>query len=190
METLKAINRRASLKSFISSKDIEPEKIRQVLEAGRLAPSAENAQPWYFLVVKGKKNVQKLVDETFNLGVNAIAREAPAILIVFANPAVGRVIHGRPYYPFDVGMAVENMLVAATDLGLVTHIMTNLNEDALKKFLGVPDEITFMVATPLAYPNTSAIDEAVRKRRQTERIKKELKEIVYWDRWGNVAKAL
>lgn len=156
------------------------------MEAGRLAPSAENTQPWYFIVVKGKENVQKLVDETFNLEVNAVAREAPVILIVLANSSVGRVIHGREYYPFDVGMAVENMLVAATDLGLVTHLMTNLNEDALKKFLGVPNDITFMVATPLAYPTTDSIDETVQKRRQTERIKKKLKEIVYWGRWGNV----
>ena len=75
METLKAISQRASLKSLISSKDVEPEKIRQVLEAGRLAPSAENTQPWYFIVVQGKENVQKLVDETFNLEVNAAARD-------------------------------------------------------------------------------------------------------------------
>ena len=184
METLKAISQRASLKTHISSREVEPEKIRQVLEAAQLAPSAGNSQPWYFIVVNNKETVHKLVDETFT-EVNAAAREAPVILVVLSNPSEGRVIHDREYYLFDVGLAVENMVLAATDLGLVTHLMTNVkSEEAVKKFLGVPNEVKFIVATPLAYPTVTSVEEAARER-LSKRTRKDLKEIVYWNRWGN-----
>jgi nitroreductase len=133
METLKAIGLRTSLKTRISAKDIEPEKVRQVLNAGRLAPSAHNGQPWCFVVVNDRETVRKLVDNTFNQEVNRAARNAPVIIVVVANPDEGRVIHNREYYSFDIGLAVENMLLAATDLGLVTHLMSNVkSEGALK----------------------------------------------------------
>ncbi|MFH1169271.1 MAG: nitroreductase family protein [Chloroflexota bacterium] len=185
METQKAIQQRASLKSLVSDKAIEPEKVRQVVEAGRLAPSTGNCQPWRFIVVNDRNTVKKVVNESFNLSVNAAAGEAPVLLVVLANPAEGKTSNNRDYTSFDVGMAVENMLLAATDLGLVTHLMTNLNPGALKKLLGVPDDIDFVVATPLAYP-TASVEAAVKERRSS-RPHKELKDIVYWNRWGKAA---
>ena len=188
METLKAIGLRTSLKSHISSKKVEPEKVRQVLDAARLAPSAHNGQPWRFIVVDDKETVQKFVDETFNQEVNRVAREAPVIIVVLAKPDESRVIHNREFYPFDLGLAVENMLLAATDLGLVTHMMSNVNsERAVKEFLGVPKEVKFMVAIPLAYPTTPTLEEAARER-LSKRTRKDLSEIVHWNRWGNLEK--
>ena len=75
------------------------------------------------------------------------------------------------------------MLVAAADQGLITHLMTNLNRETLKSLLGVPEEMEFIVATPLAYPNTDSVEKAVQERRKS-RPHKELKEIVYWNKWG------
>ena len=183
METLQTMNQRASLKSHISSRAIEPKKIRRILEAGQVAPSAGNRQAWYFIVVNDKKTVEKLVDEAFNLAVNAAAREAPVILVALSNPSDGAVIGGQEYYLFDIGLAVENMILAATDLGLVTHLMTNLNEEALKKVLGVPNEVRFVIATPIAYPTTASYEEAARER-LGKRKRKDLKEIAYWNQWG------
>ena len=87
------------------------------------------------------------------------------------------------YYLFDVALAVENMLLAATDLGLVTHPMTGVNEAELKKALGIPDEIRFVVATPLAYPAQNSYDEAAGER-LSQRTRKDLPEIVYYNAWG------
>ena len=80
-------------------------------------------------------------------------------------------------------MAVENMLLAATDLGLLTHPMTGVNEDELKGILGIPFEVRFVAATPLAYPAEGSYEEAV-KERQSQRTRKDLKELVYSNVWG------
>ena len=80
------------------------------------------------------------------------------------------------------------MLLAATDLGLVTHMMSNVkSERAVKEFLGVPNELKFMVAIPLAYPTTPTLEEAARER-LSKRTRKDLSEIVHWNRWGNLEK--
>ncbi len=182
METLSAINKRASLKTHLSPREVEDEKIAKILEAARLAPSARNSQPWRFILVKGKENVEAVVDEAF-MGMNQIVREAPALIIACANPSDDDIHEGREYYLFDVGLAVENMLLAATDLGLVTHPMTAVHEDKLRKVLHIPNEVRFVAATPLAYPAEGSYEAAAREK-LGQRTRKDLKEVVYTNAWG------
>ena len=182
METLETINKRASLKTCLSPRDVEQEKIEKILDAARLAPSARNSQPWRFIVVKDKKTIETLVSRAFSER-NAVVSEAPVIIIACANPGDDAIIGGREYYLFDVALAVENMLLAATDLGLVTHPMTGVDEDELKKVLGVPDEVRFVVATPLSYPADGSYEEAAQER-LSQRTRKDLRELVYWNAWG------
>ena len=73
--------------------------------------------------------------------------------------------------------------MAATDLGLVTHPMAALNEDKLKDILGIPREVRFVVATPLAYPAEGSYTEAA-KERLGQRTRKDLQEFVYSNAWG------
>ena len=86
METIEAISKRASLKACLSARDVEQEKIEKVLEAAKLAPSALNKQPWRFVVVKGKENVETVVNKAFREP-NQVAKEAPVIVIACANPS-------------------------------------------------------------------------------------------------------
>jgi len=182
METLEAINKRASLKSHISARDIEEEKISKILDAARVAPSARNSQPWRFIVVKDKETIESLVSRAFGER-NLMLKEAPVIIVACANPNDDIVRDGKEYYLFDVALAVENMVLAATDLGLVTHLMSGVNEDELKKTLGIPDEVRFVVATPLAYPVEDSYEEAVEER-LSQRTRKSLQEVVYSNTWG------
>jgi len=182
METLETIGKRASLKSFLSAREVEQEKITKILDAARLAPSARNAQPWRFIVVRGKENVENVVTKAF-FGFNQIAKEAPVLIIACANPSDDDIHEGREYYLFDVGLAVENILLAATDLGLITNPMTAVNESELRKVLHIPDEVRFVVATPLAYPRTRSYEEAARER-LSQRARKSLKEFAYSNVWG------
>jgi nitroreductase len=185
METLEAINKRASLKTHISARDVEQDKILKILEAARLAPSSRNNQPWRFIVVEGKENVETVVDKAF-MEVNQIVKEAPVLIIVCANPNDDDTHEGREYYLFDLGLAVENMLLVATDLGLVTHPMAAVHEDELKKLLGIPPEVRFVVATPIAYPAEGSYEEAAREK-LGQRTRKDLKELVYANAWGKAS---
>lgn len=182
METLDTINKRASLKTRLSPRHVEQEKIERILDAARLAPSARNSQSWRFIVVKDKETIETLVSKAFSER-NAVVREAPVIIIACANPSDDLIIGGREYYLFNVALAVENMLLAATDLGLVTHPMTGVDEDELKKALRIPDEVRFVVATPLSYPAEGSYEEAAQER-LSQRTRKDLGELVYWDAWG------
>src|SRR5665811_638621 len=62
VHTLEAISKRCSLKTHLSKKLVEPEKIAQVLDAARLAPSARNLQPWRFVVVQGDEAIAQLAN--------------------------------------------------------------------------------------------------------------------------------
>ena len=182
METLEAISKRACLKTRLSAREVEQDKITKILEAARVAPSARNRQPWRFIVVKDKKTIETLVSRAFSEG-NQVVKGAPVVIIACANPSDDLVIDGKEYYLFDTGLAVENMLLAALDLGLVTHPMAGINEDELKKVLGIPDEVRFVAATPLAYPAEGSYEQAVRER-LSERTRIDLKELVYSNAWG------
>jgi nitroreductase len=182
METLETIGKRASLKRRLAARDIEKEKITLVLDAARMAPSARNMQPWRFIIVKGKENVETVVTRAFEEP-NQVVREAPVLIIACANPSDDMIRDGKEYYLFDVGLAVENMLLAATELGLVTHPMIGAVEDELKKVLHIPDEVRFVVATPLAYPTEGSYEEAARER-LGQRNRKSREEVVYSNVWG------
>jgi nitroreductase len=133
-------------------------------------------------VVKGKKNVEAVVNEAF-MGMNQVVRDAPVLILACASPSDDDIHEGREYYMFDVGLAVENMLLAATDLGLVTHPMTAVHEDKLREVLHIPDEVRLVVATPLAYPAEGSYEEAAREK-LGQRTRKDLKEVVYTNGWG------
>ena len=187
METLDIIHKRASLKGCLSSREIEQDKITAILEAARMAPSSRNMQPWRFIVVKGKDAVENLVNRAF-MEFNAVAKEAPVIIVVCANPVDDVVIDGKEYYLFDTALAVENMLLAATDLGLVTHLMTAVHEDELRKVLAIPPEVRFVVTTPLAYPKTDSYEGAA-KERLGQRSRMDFSELVFVNKWGESAES-
>lgn len=186
METLATIRARCSLKTHISPRAIEPEKIIEILEAGKLAASARNYQPWRFIVVNDKEVIQNLV-EAFSES-NQVIKDAPVILIVCGRAADDVIRDGREYYLFDIGLAVCNMVLAATDLGLVTHLMSAFDEVHVKQVLHIPEEVRAVVATPLAYPLEPSYAEAARER-LASRTRKELKELVYYNQWSDTEPA-
>lgn len=181
METLETIHKRASLKLHLSARQVDQEIIDKVLGAARVAPSARNMQPWRFVVVRDKKLIESLVNSAFN-EVNRIARDAPIIIVVCANPKDDIVVGGKEYYLFDLGLAVENMVLAATDMGLATHIMAGIDEDELKKLLNIPAEVRCPVVVLLAHTAEESYDEAA-KTKLTERTRKKYNEFVYINKW-------
>jgi len=185
METLEVIRKRCSLKAHLSGREIEPEKIAIILDAAHLAPSARNMQPWRFVVVQGKQAVEALVHAAF-FAPSTIAKQAPVIIIACARPGDDVMHDGKEYYLFDVGMAVENMLLAATDLGLVTHPMASFNETEVKRILHIPDDVRVVIVTPLAYPLEASYDAAAEER-LSRRTRKDLQEVVYFNKWDERA---
>lgn len=169
MDVFEAIKRRRSVRQY-KNEFVEEEKLNRVLEAARLAPSAENRQPWRFIVVtdpKVKKRLRKSYDYEWFLS-------APLIIIACALPREAWVRQdGEEYWKVDVAIAVQNLILAATEEGLGTCWIGDFNEKEAKKALGVPKDVRVVAMMPLGYPDEeSAVS-----------LRKPLCEIVCYNQW-------
>ena len=115
MDVADAIAVRRAYRAF-SDRPIEKEKVAALIEAMRLAPSCSNNQPWRVVVCRHDGLLR--MREALNRG-NAWATTAPLILVVTSKPSLDcRLNEGRDYYQFSCGLAVGQMLLRATELGL------------------------------------------------------------------------
>lgn len=139
------IERRQSDRKY-DTKKIPKEVIERIVEAGRLAPSACNAQPWKFIVVDDE--VKRLeVAEALTSGVtgpmNKFAASAPVLIVVVEESVnvasrIGGMILNQHFAHLDIGIATANMVLAATEEGLGTCIIGWCNEKKIRKTLGIP----------------------------------------------------
>jgi nitroreductase len=182
METLDAIRLRCSLKTRLTDREVPNDAVEAVLRAASLAPSARNSQPWRFVVVRGRAAIDALADAALPEA-SAVIRRAPVIVVACALPAVGVTVADRPYFLYDVGSAVQNLLLAATDRGLVTHLIASFDEAAVKRVLRIPDDVRVVVLTPLAWPDAASYEEAAAER-LSQRTRLPLEEVVFEGAWG------
>ena len=148
MSILDFLQKRRSIRKY-QSKPVEEEKIAKVLEAARLGPSANNQQPCRFIVVTKPENRESLKaaykQDWFT--------QAPAIIVGCVDPkeAWKRGMFGEEYWKVDLAIAFQNLILAATELGLGTCWIANFDENSVKKALNIPKDIRVIAMTPLGY---------------------------------------
>jgi nitroreductase len=143
-EVLELILKRQSDRKY-SNKTIEPDKLERVIEAGRMAPSACNAQPWKFVVATDTSLIQKLsqaVTEKLT-GMNSFVSEAPVLIIIVREKAnlssrIGGRIKNKDYSHNDIGIASANICLQAAAEGLGSCIIGWFDEKMIRKILGIP----------------------------------------------------
>jgi len=149
MKVFDAIKRRRSIRKYKKTV-VKQEKLNAVLEAARLAPSADNKQPWAFIVVTDpqvKERLRSSYDEEWFI-------EGPVIIVACAVPKEAwRRMDGEEYWKVDVAIAMQNLVLAATELGLGTCWIADFNEEATKKALRIPQDVHVVAMTPLGYPD-------------------------------------
>lgn len=170
---LELAEKRRSVRAYKA--DAVPEELmQQVLEAGRLAPSACNKQPWRFIVVRGETGRRALGA--------AYAREwfwkAPVVIAVCILPkeAWTRSYDGQNYAMVDGALAMDHMTLAAAEMGLGTCWIGAFDPAAAREILNLPDGVEIVGMTPLGFPDVEP-SPRVRSRRP-------LGEIVLKERWG------
>ena len=151
MDVFTAISQRCSVRAYKPT-DVEEDKLKKVLEAARLSPSASNRQDWKFIVVKNKETRKKLVKAVF--GQSFIA-EAPIIIVACGLEPNAMLACGQPMHTVDVSIAFAYMILQAYELGLGTCWIGAFNEDETKKIIRVPENVRVVAMTPLGYPNQS-----------------------------------
>ena len=166
MNVFEAIKNRYSCRSY-KTEPVPEEKLKKVLEAARLAPSAHNEQEWKFVVVK---NLEKRREVSEAAGQSFIA-EAPVIIAAVATDPEHIMSSGVPAYAVDLAIAVEHMALQAVEEELGTCWIGAFGQEEVKKVLNIPDEYKVVVLMPLGFSAD----------KPKEKIRKKLDEIVSED---------
>ncbi|MEI6305335.1 MAG: nitroreductase family protein [Deltaproteobacteria bacterium] len=184
METLEAIKTRRSIRKF-SDQPVETEKLQAVLEAVCQAPSWSNLQCWQLVVVEKQEVREKISEYSFvesffsaygyksNPAQKALA-QAPIVIVACADPSKSGNLHDQQYYMADMGIATENLMLAAHDQGLGTVFVGVYHEENIKALLGIPANIKVVGLFPLGYPAGEAKSGPPRK---------QLSEFVHYGEW-------
>jgi nitroreductase len=132
------VKRRAtrSLQAFRVTKS----QIHKLAAAARLAPSCFNNQPWRYIFTYDPDLLNKLYT-ALSKG-NDWARKASLIICVMSKKELDCIVAGREYYLFDTGLATANLILQATELGLVAHPIAGFSESQVKEALNIPDNFT------------------------------------------------
>lgn len=136
---------------------VEREKILACLEAARLAPSAENVQPWRFLVVDDPDLKASLGEAAFRgiYAVSKFAARAPVLVVVLARPGLtavlGGSVRGVPFHVLDLGIAGEHFVLQAHELGLGTCWIGWFDARAVRKRLRIPKAYRIVALLALGY---------------------------------------
>ncbi len=169
MEFLELARKRYSARAY-KPDAVEDDKLNQVLEAARLAPTACNLQPFQLIVIhtKGKEaELRRIYGASWFV-------QAPLVICVCGIPSESwRRRDGKNYCDVDVTIAMDHLILAAASLGLGTCWVGAFNPAAAREVLKLPDDVEPVAFTPLGYP----ADNLKSKKR------KSLKELVRYESW-------
>jgi nitroreductase len=141
---LELMNSRQSERSY-TEKIVEKEKIERIVEAGRLAPSACNGQPWKFIIVDEPELRLKVADATKSevLKMNSFVHQAPVLIVIVREKSnftsrAGDLFWKRDYSLIDIGIATASMVYQASAEGLGTCIIGWFDEKKIRELLSIP----------------------------------------------------
>ena len=170
---LELISSRQSDRKY-TDKAIEKEKLNRIMEAGRISPSACNAQPWKFIVVDDPKLIRKVAEAASAkiIGMNTFVAQAPVIVVIVRekpnfSSRIGGTIKNKDYSHTDIGIATENICLQARAEGIGSCIIGWFDEILLKKLLSIPRTKRIDVLITLGY---SLSEFRTKKRKPAEEV--------------------
>jgi len=189
MDLLQAIRERKSIRAF-KPDPVPLDLLKKIIGDALWAPSWANTQCWRFVVVRDRQLRSKLADTGIdvatgkpNRGTEAM-RVTPIAIVVCAEMRKAGYSIKEPkkpvtdkgdWYMYDVALAMQNLTLAAHALGLGTVHIGAFDAIKVAEILGVPEGYAVVSMTPLGYPNEEP----------NPRPRKELAEIVFYDRFGS-----
>ncbi len=153
----------------LSPVEITLEDIRELAEVSKLAPSCFNKQPWRFVFVRDPEVLEALF-KTLSRG-NEWATRASMVIGVFSSPELDCKVGKREYYLFDTGMATAFLILKATEMGLVAHPIAGYDEEAAKRVLGIPSDMT-LITLIIVGKHSSEVWEGLSERQKKDEAKR------------------
>lgn len=152
-----------------NDRPVERDKVERITEAGRLAPSACNGQPWHFIVVDEPAVRDEVASATESelLRMNTFVRQAPVLIVVVREKSnltsrAGDLIKQKDYSLIDIGIATASMIYQATAEGLGTCIIGWFDQKRIKKALGIPSSKKVEMVISVGYTD-NRLREKMRK---------------------------
>ncbi len=170
----KIIEERRSLRSM-DKFEVTEELIQDLAKSSQLAPSCSNKQPWRYVYIYEKENLEK-VHPALTSG-NYWAKEASLLVVVFSNKDYGTVIKDREYYLYDTGTATAFMILRAWEKGLVAHPMAGFSPSKVKQILNMPDEMNVIAVIAIGKRMDKISDKLSDKHKEDEKTRPERKSI-------------
>jgi nitroreductase len=178
------IRRRWSPLAF-ADRPVEPEKLQSLFEAARWSPSCFNEQPWRFVVctrdnpADHRRFVECLVE-----GNVPWAQHAPVLMLSVAKRTFSH--NGKPnrHAWHDVGLAVENLILQATALGLFAHQMGGYDAAKARAAFGIPEDYEPVAAIAVGYPGEAdRLPAALQERERAARTRRPLDTLIFEGQW-------
>ncbi len=174
MEVFEAIQKRKSARSY-KPIPVPVEKLKKILEAARLAPSAGNVQPWRFIVVLDAQKREKIAK---GCRYGHFLDESPVVIV-----GCGDQKASPRWYAIDTCIAMENLVLAATGEGLGTCWIGFFNEKIVREMLKIPSRLKVVALLALGYSREKLDISA--KLAHLIRPRKKLERIAYLEEYGN-----
>jgi nitroreductase len=184
LEVAEAVEARRA-RRVLSERVIEGEKRKVLAEAVRLSASCFNNQPWRLVFCTDGGSLDA-VKAALSKG-NAWATRAPLIVVVAARAADDcQLSDHREYSLFDCGLAVGQMVLQATEVGLIAHPIAGYDPVKVKVALGIPDDHVVITLVICGYPGTddSLLSDKQREAELHRPDRKQIGDNIYQDRWG------
>lgn len=174
MNFLKIAQTRQSCRAYAEDKPVEQEKLEAILEAGRLAPSACNGQPYKITVCRGE-TAREVALACRGMGMNKFAVQAPVMLVISEMPyvksaALGAKVKGNDYRSIDVGILTAYLTAEATAQGLDTCILGWLDDNKIRKLCDLDQPVRLVIT--LGY---SKEGDPLRKK-----VRKDMENLISW----------
>ena len=169
---------RWSPRAYDPTAEVDPAVIRTILEAARWAPSANNVQPWRFIVARRGTDAFATVHDAM-LGFNQVWADSAAVLIVNIAEIVDPEGKARPWARYDLGQAVAHLTVQAQHEGLHTHQMGGFDAAKLHAAFGLNASLEVVSITAIGVlGDVDALPDPLREREVAPRLRKPLGELV------------
>lgn len=162
MELLDLIRKRKSVRSF-QDKKIPEKMLTQVLEAGRLAPSAVNYQPWCFIVIDDKE----MLDGLYQSYPRDWFKTVPQVIVICGNHKESwkRSNDRKDHCDIDVAIATDHITLMATYLGLSTCWVCNFEPTIVRELLSLPAHLEPIVLLPIGFASEA---QTIEKKKRKE----------------------
>ena len=140
---------RQSCRAYDTTREVESEKLQQILESARLSPSACNGQPYHITVCTGEA-AKKVAITTQGMGMNKFASDAPILLVISEKPyvktaALGAKVKGIDYRSIDIGILAAYITAEAAAQGLGTCILGWLDSGKIREICSLDGDVKLVI---------------------------------------------